>query len=150
MRKKKLQTYIHRLGENTGGVLLEHFYNDHISKSKEHFYDGHISMFNYKPSEYDWKIRYVWIKYGEKEGLALAKLIPFYKKLSEYGVFSEGPGWYTFIQTGPGWLESPYVAAVLKCKGRNEAYRVASRRSREKFTMDNLDIIRAKHMLLGY
>lgn len=129
---KTKQTFIHRLGKNSGGFMMEHYYDEDISNDL------------YAVPHYMWSMRYVWLRYDENHKKNWRDLI------SE-DIFDDGYGWYSFVQTGPRGLYSPFIAALVKCRGRNEAYRVASRRSVEKISIDNdqLDLMRARHSLLG-
>lgn len=129
---KKKQAFIHRLGNNGGGFLLEHYYDEHITK-------GLCAV-----PHYMWSMRYVWLLYDKSHKERWGSLI-------REDMFEEGYGWYSFIQTGPRGLFSPFVAAMIKCRGRNIAYKVASRRCVEKMSIDKdkLEMMRARHNLLG-
>lgn len=138
MKQKTKQTFIHRFGMNRGGIMLKHYYDERI--------DNDLMA----TPHYMWSMRYVWFEYKKNHNRHSAS-VGWANRHIDNGVFSEGYGWYSFVQTGPQGLYSPYITALIKCRGRNEAYKIASRRSAEDYTIPpkDLEIMQARYNLLG-
>ena len=138
MKKKQKHAFIRRFGGNTGGWVLRHYYDENI-----------LDDLRATP-HYDWDTRYIWFRYTDKPSLPHLSF-NWVNPLIETGIFAEGCGWYAFKQTGPRGLHSPLIASVIKCRGRNEAYKIAMRWANEEIKIegDQLDIMRARFNLLG-
>lgn len=140
MKKKQKHAFIRRFGNNTGGWVLHHYYDENILDDLK------------ATPHYDWDTRYIWFRYTDKHP-HWATLTAFGWALSlvETGTFKDGCGWYAFMQTGPKGLHSPFVTSVIKCRGRNESYKIAMRWANDgvKIEGDQLDIMRARFNLLG-
>ena len=144
-RKKILQPFIYRFsgckrGLSDAGFYLTCYYNDPITAGLE------------KTSAYDNAMRFVWLCIYPPDD---TNVMPFRKKWQEivqsHGHFMEGPGWYSFVQTGPGGINSPLVFAPILCTGRREAHSIALSRMRREYKVPKKDVdtMQARINLLG-
>lgn len=128
-REKTLRTYIYRFsgcrkGTSDAGFLLTCYYNDPI--------DHKLS----KTSKYDNAMRYVWLRiYKPEDDTAHGYRLKWQSEMQSHGFFNDGPGWYSFVQTGPGGINSPIISGVIHCSGRREASQIASSRSSRGYTI---------------
>lgn len=144
-RKKVLQPFIYRFsgctrGLSDAGFYLTCYYNDPITPKLD------------KTSKYDDSMRYVWLRlYSQDDAMAHGYRIKWQEIIQGFGHLKDGPGWYSFVQTGPGGIDSPLVFAPIKCAGRREAYQIAQSRCHRDYTVPRKDVdaMTARVNLLG-
>lgn len=138
-RQKTPKIYLYSISAwgRLGGFYLKSFYSDPVS-----------SYLRTCPQHWE-SMRYVWINYGQPEGSITFR--EALENLRGIGHFSEGPGWYSFVQTGEHGIASPMIFASIKCKGRREAKEVALSRARREYTVSKkeIDAMQARINLFG-
>lgn len=135
-REKKLRYFIHRhsfyeSGKSTLGFLLEHYYDESID----------IMLRFPKAEKYSNAMRYTWALVPGPDSPPMHRVwTDWVEVMIGLGHFQDGPGWYSYVQTGRNGVFSNLIFAPLLCNGRNEAYRIASSRSERGYVVPKKDV----------